>query len=381
MTNFKYFLPTEIIFGKDSISDLEEIIKKKFPEVKRILLVTGQHSLKKAGITDKILKLLENFTVVLFDKVEANPTSNSNSVNEGTEKYKRNNCEMVLAIGGGSVIDAGKAIAVLAKNNGSLEKYQGGEEPKNDPAIMIAVPTTSGTSSEMTTWSVITNLEGAYKNTKKSFSSIKMYPKIAIIDPKLTLTLSKEQTASTGLDALSHAIEGYWSKKKNPLSDIYAIEAIKIIKEYLPIAYKDGENIEAREKMSFATLIAGLCFSNSRTSSPHKVSYPITTQYNLPHGAACMITLPYFMAFIGENEPEQVEEIVKALGCKTLKEAVEFLKNLVKNLGMPNKLSDLGITKEEIAYIAKNSYVEEENQEDPVKISYEKYLEILKTAL
>ncbi len=379
MENFQYYLPTRIIFGTNSILKLPEIIKKTFKGTDKILLITGRHSLKKEGITDKILKILENFTVILFDKVEPNPTSDM--VYAGVEEYKAKKCNLIISIGGGSVIDTGKAIAILASNGGKLEDYQSGKEPEKDPENFIAIPTTSGTSSEMTIWSVITNTEGIYKNIKKSFSSLKMYPKLALIDPQLTLTLNKKQTASTGLDALCHAIEGIWSKKKNPISDIYLIQAIKIIIKYLKTAVKEGTNIEARERMSFSSLLTGLGFSNSRTSSPHKVSYPITTQYNLPHGAACAITLPYFMEYIGENDPSKLSQIVEALGCKNYKEAVEFLKKLIKEVDMPNRLSDLGIGKEEIPFIAKNSYVEMDKQEDPVPIPHDKFIEILENAI
>ena len=379
MKIYQYHLPTKIVFGIDSIIELPSLIKENFPKKKKILLVTGRYSLKKAGITDRILKILKRYTVVLFDKVEPNPTSDI--VDAGIEEYKKNKCDMIIAVGGGSVIDTGKAISILVNNKESLETYQKGKDPVNEPETFIAIPTTSGTSSEMTIWSIITNLKGEYKNTKKSFASIKMYPKLALIDPKLTISLDKKQTASTGLDALSHSIEGYWSKKGNPLSDIYAINAIKLIVKYLPRAVKDGNDLEAREKMSFATLLAGMAFSNSRTGLPHKISYPITTQYNLPHGAACTITLPYFMEYIGDKDEKIIEEIVGALGFKKHKDAVKFLKKFIKDLGMPNKLSDLGIDKEDLQHIAKKTYMLTEKQLEPVKIEYKDYIKILENAL
>lgn len=378
MKHFQYYLPTRIVFGSDTLNLLPEKLKEYFSAKTRILLVTGTGSLKESGITDKILKLLSDFTVVLFDKVSANPTSDM--VNAGIEKFEEHSCELIIAVGGGSVIDTGKAIATLLTNEGTLEDYQKGKNPVNEAKDLIAIPTTSGTSSEMTIWSVITNFEGHYKHQKKSFSGEKMYPKLAIIDPVLTLTLDKKQTASTGLDALSHAIEGYWSKKTNPLSNVYCLEAIKLILKYLPKAFENGSDLEAREKVSFAAMLAGLAFSNSRTTSPHKISYPLTTNYNLPHGAACILTLPYFMEYIGDNDAQHLEEIVKVLKCKDYKEAADLIKDFVKQLDMPNKLSDLGMSREEIPYIAKTTYVEIEKQEDPVPISYEDYLKILEKA-
>lgn len=380
MNTFSYHLPTKVIFGWEAVNNLPAIIKKHFPNKSRILLVTGTLALKKTGITDRILKLLSEFTVVLFDKVEPNPSSDA--VHEGIELYKRSKCDLIIGVGGGSVIDTGKAIALLNNNKDSLENYQSGKvSPTNPSEDYIAISTTSGTSSEMTMWSVITNLEGVYKNTKKSIGHPFVYPKLAIIDPQLTVSLSPYQTASTGLDALSQAIEGCLSKKRNSLSTVYLLPAVKLIIKYLPVAYKDGENQEAREQMSFATFLTGLGFSNSRTMSPHKASYPITTHYNLPHGAACTLTLPYFMEYIGDHKPELLDDVVEALGCRDYKEACEFLKQFIKDLNMPTTLGELGVTKEGVMFIAKDSYVPVDKQEDPVPIEYEDYVEIIEKAL
>lgn len=379
MDAFSYFLPTKIIFGSGTIKKLPEMLNKDFAGKNRILLVTGRSSLQKAGITDRMLKILEDFTVVLFDKVEANPTSQM--VYEGMELFRKHNCDMVIAIGGGSVMDAGKAIAVLLTNSGTLEDYQKGAKMENASKDFIAIPTTAGTSAEMTVWSVITNHEGAYKQTKKSFSSPVMYPKAAIIDPEFTLSLSPYQTACTGLDALSHAIEGCFSKKRNPLSTIYGLEAVKIISENLPVAYQDGKNLRVREAMSFGVMLAGFCFSNSRTTSPHKISYPLTTEYNLPHGAACALTLPYFMNYLGVHEPDLLNGINKAMGCETYQDTVHKIIGLIKQLQLPSTLSELGVEEADIEYLARKTYVPEEKQEDPVPISYNDYINILKSAL
>jgi len=378
MDIFKYSLPTKVVFGSDTINELPKLIKENFPKKSSILLVTGRSSLKKQGITDKFLKILEKYTIVLFDKVEANPTSDI--VYEGIETYKKHRCDLVIAVGGGSVMDAGKAIAILVNNQKPLEVYQSGEKPEHPSDDFIAIPTTSGTSSEMTVWSVITNKEGAYKNTKKSFSDEKMYPKLAVIDPKLTLGLSAYQTASTGLDVLSHAMEGFWSKKKNPISDLYALEAIKLVVKYLPTAYKNGSDLVAREKMSFATLLAGFAFSNSRTTSPHKVSYPLTTQYQLPHGAACAVTLPYFMHYIGKNDLDRLQPILNIFGVSQANEALNFLKTFIKDLDMPCTLKEVGVEEEDLDYIARKTYAPIEKQEDPVPLSFDDYLEVLKLA-
>jgi len=379
MLSFQYHLPTRIVFGSGTLEKLPNLLDENFPGLDRILLVTGRAALRKQGFIDRTLKLLEKKTVLLFDKVEANPTSDM--VYEGMDQYKKHGCQLIVGIGGGSVLDAAKAMATLLANPGTLESYQRGDKPKQEPVPFVALPTTSGTSSEMSMWSVITNLEGEYKHKKKSFSSSAMYPRLAIIDPELTLSLPPDQTASTGLDALCHAIEGAWSKKRNPLSDAYALQAISRIVRWLPKAHADGSDKEAREQMSFAVLLAGLAFTNSRTTSPHKVSYPLTTLYNLPHGAACAVTLPSFMEYIGEHEPARLDEIVAALGQKDWKESVAFLKSFIASLGMPAKLGDIDVDDSALALIAKQSFVEEAQQEDPVPIPYDAFVAILKRAL
>lgn len=380
MNLFSYFLPTRVFFGSGSLQSLPELIKTHFFDKKRIFLATGRSFLKKAGLTDRILRLLENYTVILFDKIEPNPTSTT--ISEGLDEYKKHSCDLIIGFGGGSVLDAAKAIAILHNNHDRLEDYQSrSKNPLNQPEDYIAIPTTSGTSSEMTMWSVITNLEGTYKDLKKSIGWPTLYPKVAVIDPELTFSLPPYDTAVTGLDSLCQAIEGFWSKKHNPLSNIYCLEAIKLIVKYLPLAYTDGSNKLAREKMSFAMFLTGLGFSNSYTTSPHKVSFPITSFYHLPHGAACALTLPYFMEFIGSRKPELIHEIVGALGKKDYREAVQFLKNFVKGLGMPNRFSDIGLDRDDVLHLAKTSYVPVEKQEDPVPMSYEEYVEILESAL
>lgn len=379
MTSFQYYLPSRVVFGCGTVERLPTLIDEHCAGKDRILLVTGRSALRKVGIIDRLLKLLESKTVMLFDKVEANP--DSTIVHEGIELYRHHRCTLIVAVGGGSVLDVGKAIAILVNNTGTLEEYQRGGVPKNPPEDFVAVPTTSGTSSEMSIWSVITNLEGEYKHTKKSFSDQKMYPKLAVIDPELTLTLPAEQTASTGLDALCHAVEGHWSKKNNPLSSVYALQAIALVTRWLPRACTYPDDLQAREQMSFAMFLAGLCFSNSRTTSPHKVSYPLTTLYNLPHGAACAITLPSFMEYIGEREPRHLDGLPEAMGQKTWQEAANFLRSFIKEVGMPNRLSELGVDEAALALIAQQSYVPIPKQEDPVPISHDDYLAVLRRAL
>lgn len=373
---WQYYLPTKLVFGWGSIETLPEYIREIAPNAKRILFVTGRSAMKELGFTARTLTLLKKYNVVLFDKVETDPSIET--IEKGLKILKEHKIDIVIGMGGGSVLDVGKAIAILSKNKGTVTEYQRGKKIEKEGLPFIAIPTTSGTSSEMTVFSVILTID---KNYKKSFSDIKMYPKIGIIDPELTVSMPPKLTASTGVDALCHAIEAYWSKKTQPLSRILALDALKLIIKYLPIAVKNGQNPEAREKMSLATMLAGLSFSNSRTTSPHKVSYPLTINFKVPHGAACALTLPYFMEFFGLQDEKIIKEILDILEVKDTKTGVLKLKKFIKSLGMPTRLRDIGATKKDLDYIVEKSYFPKKEQQDPVPMEKETFKKILETAL
>ena len=376
---FEYYLPTHIVFGNDSISKIADSIKSLVPQTKTIFLITGRRSMRQTGLYDKLLKLLQNYDVFLFDNVESGPTAHT--LNDALAEFKKKPADVILAVGGGSVMDLGKAVAVLANNEGKLADYQSGAKLLHDAVPYIAVPTTIGTASEMTVWSVIINSEGPYVGKRKSFSDPKMYPKLAVIDPQLTLSLPLKETMGTALDILSSSVESIWSRKANPISTVFAVAALKGAAVAIPKVVNDLHDPVAKEELALACLYSGFAVSNSRTGMPHKISYPLTSHFRLQHGAACALTLPFFLEFYGEKDVPAVKVVVDALGASDYKEAANILRSLVEMCDMPTRLSMIGVDVPTIDYIVHEAYVPEAQQEDPIRLSRDDLKSILQAAM
>lgn len=284
INNFNFFLDTRIEFGQDSIDKLSDIINEFNP--KKVCIVTDEN-LVKIGLLDKIFSVLSdnNIKYQTFDKVEANP---SIEVVDLCGQFCRDeNCDLFVAFGGGSSMDTAKGASVVATNEGSCFDYLDGrrsnkKEIEIEPIPIIAIPTTSGTGSEVSQYSVITDLKTKIKD---SISSPKIYPRVAIIDPNYTKQLPAFITACTGLDVLGHAIEAYTSKIENPLTDILALGAIRLVFNYLPNSVNQ-QDIESRTNMAFASLIAGIAMSHCGATIPHAMGCPLSGYCNTPHGLA-----------------------------------------------------------------------------------------------
>jgi len=273
--NYFFNLPTKIYFGTGSLKEL----KKAKSLGRSALLVTGKHFAKSSGLLKKVESILvkEKIKTTEFCGVEENPSVET--VEKGGELARRKKCDFIIGLGGGSPMDAAKGIAVLATNSGGLRKYFGSEKLKNSPLPILAIPTTAGTGSEVTRYAVINDWQD---KTKKVVSSFSILPRIAIVDPSLTLTLPDNLTASTGMDAFSHALEGYLSSDANSLTDIFSQEAIKIIRESLLLLLK-RKTLPLREKLSLASLYAGIVINHTGTIIVHGMRYPLTLDYGVQH--------------------------------------------------------------------------------------------------
>jgi len=343
-----YYMPTKIVFGSGVISKLKDIVDRIHPTM--ILLVTGKNAMQRFGIIDKIKKLLKSYNTIIYNKVEPNP--GITTIKNGIEILKENGCDLVIGLGGGSAIDAAKAIAVLSKNDGEVEDYLYSRRKIVRRGVpIIAIPSTAGTSSEITKFSVIT-----LKNTKKTISHDFMYPNFAIIDPILTLTVPRFITASTGIDAFCHAIEAYWAKNSNPISDIFALRAIQLIFDNLRDCCNNLKDIKLREKIAMGSLFAGLAFGNTRSTAIHSVSYPITAIFDVPHGQACALTLPLFIKFNSKVMKERILDIMNIIGAKTINEGIEKINELMSDIGLATKLSEVGINRGDIDIIVRNGF-------------------------
>jgi len=279
---WEFQLPTKIIFGRGSIDRVWENVDKK-----KVLLVTGKSGFREQAAR-KIRKQLSSAEIAVYDKVEPNPTYQN--VDEGVELLGDAGGQMVIALGGGSVIDTAKLIASLAVNKGDAYDYAfRGKRIERKGLPVIAIPTTAGTGSEVTPFAVISDKE---KKLKAPVRNRYLFPKVAVVDPQLTASMPKELTASTGADALAHALEALWSKKAGPITDYLALRAVKIIFENLKKACEEPENMDVREEMSLASLLGGMAISNAWTGPAHAISYPFTSHFGVADGNACCLTLP-----------------------------------------------------------------------------------------
>ena len=346
-------IPRVLITGSGSSEQVGEESKKL--GVKKGLIVTDQVMVK-IGVLDGIKKALEQSKVqfAIYDGVATEPTVDF--VQEGLKVYKENGCDFLLAVGGGSSIDTAKAIAVMVTNPGSIEDYKGLGKITKKGVPLVAVPTTAGTGSEVTSTTIITDTK---TDVKMLIISPFLMPEIAIVDPLLTLSCPRGLTAAVGIDALVHAIEAYVSVKAQPMSDIFCLSAIELISGNLRQAWANGNNVEAREKTMLGALQAGIAFSNSSIALVHGMSRPIGVYFHVPHGASNAALFGVVMEFSLIGNPTRYAHIAKAMGENisglTDLEAAELgakaVKRLIKDIKAPS-LRELGVDKEKLDKLA-----------------------------
>lgn len=347
---WNFSLPVKIYFGTDKIKELPEIIKEF--GYKRGVLVCS-NTLRKNGTADKIIENCNGVIVDVFSDIRPNPTTDN--VNDCVKVLRENNADFAVALGGGSPMDCCKAACAIAKGDDTIENYHTGGKPINADEVipMLAVATTSGTGSEITNISVLTDLN---KNVKSTMNDPLMYPKAAIVDPRLTLSVPPKVTASTGLDVLAHALESFWSVLHQPICEACAVHATRLVFKWLYKAYCEPENLEAREKMAEASIIAGVAFSNPRTAGSHACSFPLTNLYGVPHGEACAMTLDYFTRFNAEAENGRLNDFARDCGFSDAYQMADAITDLKKQMGMAMTLTEIGVkTEEEIETLTKMS--------------------------
>ena len=360
--NFMKYSPTRLLFGVGQLNNLRE---QKLPGKKSLVVISNGKSTKENGYLKRCEEELNAAGVenVLFDKVEANPLKST--VMTGAKCARENNCDFVVALGGGSVMDASKAIAAMATNDGDLWDYINGgtgkgQELLNNPLPVVAITTTAGTGSEVDQWGVVTNEE---TNEKIGFGGPdSLYPVLAIVDPELMKSVPAKFTAYQGFDALFHSVECYISVAANLMSDMYALTAIENVGKYLERAVKDGNDIEAREHMAFANTLSGTVMTISACTSEHSMEHAMSAYHqDLPHGAGLiMLSKEYYKHFINQHVcDDKFIKMAKALGMEDAKSPEDFITMLVKlqeACGVADlKMSDYGIEKDEFDKMAKNA--------------------------
>lgn len=302
----EFLTPKKIITGKGAIEDSIKYLAKMG---EKPLIVTGRIVSELDAFKMLISKLSENgLDCVIFKDITGEPTDVM--IEEGLRVYRENKCDFLIGMGGGSPLDAIKAIAVTDVCGGKLSDYMGKEISGKFPP-MAAIPTTAGTGSEATKFTVITD---AKTDVKMLLKGAALLPDLAIVDYTNTVSSPKSITASTGLDALTHAVEAYTSKQAQPLTDALALSAVKRIFKYLPIAYADGENETARYEMSIAALEAGICINNSSVTIVHGMSRPIGALFHVPHGLSNAMLLCKCMDFAKDGAAERFAQLSRAVG-------------------------------------------------------------------
>ncbi|WP_296133835.1 iron-containing alcohol dehydrogenase family protein [uncultured Eubacterium sp.] len=349
---WEFNLPVKLVFGSGKRSDLAKYIDEIGGT--RGVLVCG-NSFCKNGVADEFLRLGGGKIVEIFSDIRPNPTTDN--VNDCVRLMREVDADFAVALGGGSPMDCCKAACAIVKGDDNIEPYHSSLKPisAKEAIPMIAVTTTSGTASEVTNISVLTDIN---QNLKQPMNDPAMYPKIAVIDPELTLTVPPQVTASTGLDVLSHAIESYWSTLNQPICSACSIYAARLVFEWLEKAYTEPENLTAREKMAEASIVAGVAFSHPRTTGSHACSFPLTNIYGIPHGEACAFTLDYFVKFNAKHADSdgRLDALAKDCGFDSAYEMADEISAMKKRMGMRSRLSEIGCTSDEqIAELTKKS--------------------------
>lgn len=359
--SFNFSNPTNLIFGAGKLDTLGE---QKLPGKKALLLISNGKSTKANGYLDRTMSQLEKAGVdyVVYAGIMENPVKEA--IMEGASVARENNCDFIVALGGGAVLDSSAAISAMATNSGDLWDYVFGGtgkcQPLKNPGLpIVAIATTSGTGSEMNGFGVISNLE---TKEKIGFGDPGLTPVLAIVDPELMTTVPAKYTAYQGFDALFHNTEVMISKGINIMSETIALSAIESIAKYLPVAVKDGKNLEAREHVAYGSTVAGITMQLTSTTTAHSMEHSMSAyHHNLPHGAGLIMISEAFYSFFVERHvcDEQFIKMAKAMGIKDADKAEDFITALLKlqkDCGVDDlKMSDYGFTPEESMTLAKGA--------------------------
>jgi alcohol dehydrogenase class IV len=380
MFPFEFNLKTKIICQLNAIQFLGEELTQL--NISKLLIVTDV-GVVKAGVTDRIFDELRTSEIdyKIYDQVKPNPTISI--IEKGYREYLEADCNGILAIGGGSSIDSAKGIAILVTNGGTIADYFGAFKVKSTPAPLIAIPTTAGTGSEVSTQ---VSVKDDITHAKYAIRSYMAQPAVALLDPSLLATLPSKIAAETGMDTLTHLIEGYVSKGANPLTDALALYGIELVGTYLQEFVSNPTNTEAATNMLTAAMIGGIVLSHARTGAAHTITRPMGD--GITHGLANAILLPYVMEFNLETNVKKFSQIAKALGehiegdiNESAKKSIEYVRNLNSILGIPSSLGEVGIKKEQIISLSEKAYELDISRLNPRELGAKDIEQILAKAI
>jgi alcohol dehydrogenase len=374
----EFRLPAVIHFGWGAV----EKLRTEAPKLgRRALLVTGRSAMKRTGVADRVAGLLAEAGVgtTRFGEVESDPSSAT--IDRGTQLARQEKCDLVIGLGGGSPMDTARAVAGMVGMEGSVLDHVRGK-PIDRPGLpLINIATTSGTASEITQVAVVLDEE---RRIKIGLRSPFWFARVAITDPELTLSMSHELTAATGMDALSHAIESYLSTGATAPAEPLALRATELVGQHLRAAVADGSDRAARKGMAMASMIAGMAFANTGLGLAHGFAHPIGARYGIPHGVCCGRLLPHVMRFNASVVPERVAAVGAALtGQRTgdPESAAVAVECLLRDVGIPSGVGDLHIPPEDVPILARDTLLVGAVRTNPRPVTEDDALAVLVAAL
>ena len=377
-----YFLPTRNVFGEGAVQEAGDLVKSL--GAKKCLIVTDRY-LGQIGMADRVQGILKKAGIeaCIFAGAEPNPTDKN--VEAGARFYQENECNSIISLGGGSSHDCAKGIGLVAANGGQIADFEGVDKSSKPMIPLMAINTTAGTASEITRFCIITDTS---RKVKMAIVDWRVTPQIAINDPELMKGMPPSLTASTGMDALTHAIEAYVSTDANPLTDAAAIMAIKMIAHYLPKAVANGNYMKARDKMAYAQYLAGIAFNNASLGYVHAMAHQLGGFYNLPHGVCNAILLPYVESYNLIGNMNRFRDVAQAMGVQVegisvtcaAEKAIEAIKKLSRQLEIPTDLKQLGVREEDFGIMADNAKNDVCQLTNPRTATREQVIEIYRQA-
>lgn len=377
--SFDFRLPTKIRYGAGILQVLGEELKNI--NAKNVMIITDK-GLSQTEMLNKLTRLIqkEGIRFIIYDAIEANPKDYN--VEACAAKAREEAIDTLVAFGGGSPIDAAKAVAVLAKQGGKVRSYQGKGKIKDDCLPLVTIPTTAGTGSEVTFSAVITDTTEKFKFTIKSTA---IAARTAIVDPELTLTVPPLITAATGMDALTHAIEGYTANCTEPIAEAVGLYAVEYIAPNIVAAVKNGGNLEARDHMMMGSLLAGLSFSHADVAAVHCMAEALGSIYDAPHGMCNAILLPYVMEYNLPEAQGKYARVARAMGINEKDDyqaalaGIEHIKKLAADIGLPG-IKALNVRPDDFELLAEMSVKNGSNGSNPKAIPQDGYVMLFNKA-
>lgn len=347
---FQYYLPVNLVFGRGKA----DVIGERAAALgTRALIVTGGSSTRKSGLLDRAIKQLEDHGVsyVLFDKAEPNPLTTT--VWKGAETARREGCDFILSIGGGSSLDTGKGIAFLAVNEGDISDYIYGKKTSNKALPVLAVPTTCGTGSEGNGFAVMTNPDTL---DKKSLRCSAIIPACSIVDPQLMMTMPGNILASVGFDALCHNIDAYLSATSQPLTELMALEGVRLAAESLVSLYEGSKDLNHWDQLSLASTLGGMVINTAGVTALHGMEHPVSGLKDAVHGRGLAALAPFVFEASIKGAPHKFSALSRLLGGEGEWDFTDQIRSLITRLGLTEGLKDMGVEESDLNWLTENCF-------------------------